>query len=195
MTLCLDHSQPHAITRKSFKISLTPLCLFPHLLKVLISEGLGRFAQDPSFIEATKAELADACDMTIEEMEHAANNILNSNTTTNTTSGASSASQHSPNGSLPFHRAAATHRDRAVSLSPGEGGAEAGGGRGYIHGPASIEERQELLAGGRGQEEEEEEEAGGREERHHIGSAVIAGVLQNNSELLENEDMECVTSL
>uniref|UniRef100_M4A9M9 Voltage-dependent L-type calcium channel subunit alpha n=1 Tax=Xiphophorus maculatus TaxID=8083 RepID=M4A9M9_XIPMA len=56
---------------------------------VLISEGLGHFAQDPSFIEATKAELADACDMTIEEMEQAASNILNGNT-------------HSPNGSLPF---------------------------------------------------------------------------------------------
>uniref|UniRef100_A0A8D3D245 Voltage-dependent L-type calcium channel subunit alpha n=1 Tax=Scophthalmus maximus TaxID=52904 RepID=A0A8D3D245_SCOMX len=53
---------------------------------VLISEGLGQFAQDPSFIEATKAELADACDMTIEEMEHAANNILNGNSTTNATS-------------------------------------------------------------------------------------------------------------
>uniref|UniRef100_A0A8C2ZCH9 Voltage-dependent L-type calcium channel subunit alpha n=1 Tax=Cyclopterus lumpus TaxID=8103 RepID=A0A8C2ZCH9_CYCLU len=50
---------------------------------VLISEGLGHFAQDPSFIEVTKAELADACDMTIEEMEHAANNILNGNTATN----------------------------------------------------------------------------------------------------------------
>uniref|UniRef100_A0A096MGR8 Voltage-dependent L-type calcium channel subunit alpha n=1 Tax=Poecilia formosa TaxID=48698 RepID=A0A096MGR8_POEFO len=50
---------------------------------VLISEGLGHFAQDPSFIEATKAELADACDMTIEEMEHAASNILNGNTATN----------------------------------------------------------------------------------------------------------------
>uniref|UniRef100_A0A3P8VIU5 Voltage-dependent L-type calcium channel subunit alpha n=1 Tax=Cynoglossus semilaevis TaxID=244447 RepID=A0A3P8VIU5_CYNSE len=49
---------------------------------VLISEGLGQFAQDPSFIEATKAELADACDMTIEEMEQAANNILNGNGTT-----------------------------------------------------------------------------------------------------------------
>uniref|UniRef100_H2UWT8 Voltage-dependent L-type calcium channel subunit alpha n=1 Tax=Takifugu rubripes TaxID=31033 RepID=H2UWT8_TAKRU len=44
---------------------------------VLISEGLGEFAQDPSFIEVTKAELADACEMTIEEMEQAANNILN----------------------------------------------------------------------------------------------------------------------
>uniref|UniRef100_A0A3Q2E1B9 Voltage-dependent L-type calcium channel subunit alpha n=1 Tax=Cyprinodon variegatus TaxID=28743 RepID=A0A3Q2E1B9_CYPVA len=50
---------------------------------VLISEGLGHFAQDPSFIEATKAELADACDMTIEEMEHAASNIINGNTATN----------------------------------------------------------------------------------------------------------------
>uniref|UniRef100_A0A665WSB5 Voltage-dependent L-type calcium channel subunit alpha n=1 Tax=Echeneis naucrates TaxID=173247 RepID=A0A665WSB5_ECHNA len=47
---------------------LTPI-LLPR--PVLISEGLGHFAQDPSFIEATKAELADACDMTIEEMEHA----------------------------------------------------------------------------------------------------------------------------
>uniref|UniRef100_A0A8D3D7C2 Voltage-dependent L-type calcium channel subunit alpha n=1 Tax=Scophthalmus maximus TaxID=52904 RepID=A0A8D3D7C2_SCOMX len=85
------------------------------LPSVLISEGLGQFAQDPSFIEATKAELADACDMTIEEMEHAANNILNGNSTTNATSSTSSNSQNSPNGNLlPFHTAAAaeTHRDR-----------------------------------------------------------------------------------
>uniref|UniRef100_A0AAY4EXU7 Voltage-dependent L-type calcium channel subunit alpha n=1 Tax=Denticeps clupeoides TaxID=299321 RepID=A0AAY4EXU7_9TELE len=58
---------------------------------VLISEGLGRYARDPSFIEVTKHELADACDMTIEEMENAADNILNGNT------------QPSPNGNLlPF---------------------------------------------------------------------------------------------
>ncbi|XP_021567338.1 voltage-dependent L-type calcium channel subunit alpha-1C [Carlito syrichta] len=43
---------------------------------VLISEGLGQFAQDPKFIEVTTQELADACDMTIEEMESAADNIL-----------------------------------------------------------------------------------------------------------------------
>ncbi|KAM3859014.1 voltage-dependent L-type calcium channel subunit alpha-1C-like [Diretmus argenteus] len=92
---------------------------------VLISEGLGRFAQDPSFIEVTKAELADACDMTIEEMEHAADNILNGNTTTNTTSNTSSTSQHSPNGNLlPYHTAAATHRDRVDSLSTSEGEGE-----------------------------------------------------------------------
>ncbi|MGH0116584.1 UNVERIFIED_CONTAM: hypothetical protein FKN15_014784 [Acipenser sinensis] len=58
---------------------------------VLISEGLGRYAHDPTFIEVTKQEIADACDMTIEEMENAADNILNGN------------SQPSPNGNLlPF---------------------------------------------------------------------------------------------
>uniref|UniRef100_A0A8C2UD64 Voltage-dependent L-type calcium channel subunit alpha n=1 Tax=Coturnix japonica TaxID=93934 RepID=A0A8C2UD64_COTJA len=58
---------------------------------VLISEGLVQFAQDPKFIEVTTQELADACDMTIEEMENAADNILNGN------------SKQSPNGNLlPF---------------------------------------------------------------------------------------------
>ncbi|XP_075886257.1 voltage-dependent L-type calcium channel subunit alpha-1C [Nelusetta ayraudi] len=179
---------------------------------VLISEGLGHFAQDPSFIEVTKAELADACDMTIEEMEHAANNILNGNAAANAAPGTSSAPQHSPNGNLvPFHAAAAAlHRDQAV----GEGGEEAGGSRGSIHGPSSVEERQVLLAGGRGQDEEEEEEREDEEEeeeerqrgeaeadeegRGHRGSAavvVVGGARQRNSGLLEDEDMECVTSL
>ncbi|KAF1372356.1 hypothetical protein PFLUV_G00264410 [Perca fluviatilis] len=158
---------------------------------VLISEGLGHFAQDPSFIEATKAELADACDMTIEEMEHAANNILNGNAATNATSCTSSTSQHSPNGNLlPFHTAAATHRDQVVS----EGGEEARGSRGSVHEPSSVEERQELLAGGRGREEEEEE-AVGREEGQHRSLVVIGGAQHRNSGLLEDEDMECVTSL
>ncbi|MGH0156990.1 UNVERIFIED_CONTAM: hypothetical protein FKN15_032771 [Acipenser sinensis] len=58
---------------------------------VLISEGLGRYAHDPTLIEVTKQEIADACDMTIEEMENAADSILNGN------------SQPSPNGNLlPF---------------------------------------------------------------------------------------------
>uniref|UniRef100_A0A3Q2V3E2 Voltage-dependent L-type calcium channel subunit alpha n=1 Tax=Haplochromis burtoni TaxID=8153 RepID=A0A3Q2V3E2_HAPBU len=42
----------------------------------------------------TLSELADACDMTIEEMEHAANNILNGTSPTNATSSTSSTSQH-----------------------------------------------------------------------------------------------------
>ncbi|XP_012394726.1 voltage-dependent L-type calcium channel subunit alpha-1C isoform X7 [Orcinus orca] len=55
---------------------------------VLISEGLGQFAQDPRFLKATTQELADACDMTIEEMESAADNIL------------SGGARQSPNGTL-----------------------------------------------------------------------------------------------
>ncbi|XP_061274362.1 voltage-dependent L-type calcium channel subunit alpha-1C isoform X5 [Bos javanicus] len=55
---------------------------------VLISEGLGQFAQDPRFLEATTQELADACDMTIEEMESAADDIL------------SGGAGQSPNGTL-----------------------------------------------------------------------------------------------
>ncbi|XP_037098583.1 voltage-dependent L-type calcium channel subunit alpha-1C isoform X6 [Syngnathus acus] len=156
---------------------------------VLISEGLGQFAQDPSFIEATKAELADACDMTIEEMEHAASNILNGNTsvaaTASDAAAAPAASQHSPNGNLlPFLR----DRDHG-----GEDGGEAGGNRGSVHGPSSVEERQELLAEEREQEEEEEEEedVGGREEGPHRSSSVMS----RTSVLLEDEDMECVTSL
>uniref|UniRef100_A0A8C5Y809 Voltage-dependent L-type calcium channel subunit alpha n=1 Tax=Microcebus murinus TaxID=30608 RepID=A0A8C5Y809_MICMU len=43
---------------------------------VLISEGLGQFAQDPKFLEVATQELADACDLTLEEMESAADNIL-----------------------------------------------------------------------------------------------------------------------
>ncbi|XP_032894259.1 voltage-dependent L-type calcium channel subunit alpha-1C [Amblyraja radiata] len=58
---------------------------------VLISEGLGRYARDPKFVEATAHEIADACDMTIEEMDSAADNLLNGNTNA------------SPNGNLlPF---------------------------------------------------------------------------------------------
>ncbi|MEE6478011.1 hypothetical protein FKM82_011712 [Ascaphus truei] len=44
---------------------------------VLISEGLAQFAQDPRFLQVATHELADACDMTIEEMESAADLFLN----------------------------------------------------------------------------------------------------------------------
>uniref|UniRef100_A0A674EW28 Voltage-dependent L-type calcium channel subunit alpha n=1 Tax=Salmo trutta TaxID=8032 RepID=A0A674EW28_SALTR len=43
---------------------------------VLISEGLGRYAMDPKFVAATKHEIADACEMTIDEMESAASQLL-----------------------------------------------------------------------------------------------------------------------
>ena len=44
---------------------------------MLISEGLGRYAKDPKFVAATKHEIADACEMTIDEMESAASHLLN----------------------------------------------------------------------------------------------------------------------
>lgn len=43
----------------------------------MISEGLGRYAKDPKFVSATKHEIADACEMTIDEMESAASHLLN----------------------------------------------------------------------------------------------------------------------
>uniref|UniRef100_UPI00398F61F7 voltage-dependent L-type calcium channel subunit alpha-1D n=1 Tax=Pristiophorus japonicus TaxID=55135 RepID=UPI00398F61F7 len=52
---------------------------------VLISEGLGQYAKDPKFVSVTKHELADACDMTIDEMESAASNLLNGNLQNGTT--------------------------------------------------------------------------------------------------------------
>ncbi|KAM7115270.1 voltage-dependent L-type calcium channel subunit alpha-1C isoform 15-T15 [Molossus nigricans] len=78
---------------------------------VLISEGLGQFAQDPKFIEVTTQELADACDMTIEEMENAADNILSGGT------------QQSPNGTLlPFVNC----RDRGQDRAGGDEGGPCG---------------------------------------------------------------------
>lgn len=44
---------------------------------MLISEGLGKYARDPKFVSVTKHEIADACEMTIDEMESAASNLLN----------------------------------------------------------------------------------------------------------------------
>ncbi|XP_039206587.1 voltage-dependent L-type calcium channel subunit alpha-1F isoform X1 [Crotalus tigris] len=43
---------------------------------VLISEGLGLYAQDPNFVAFTKREIADACHMTLDEMESAATHLL-----------------------------------------------------------------------------------------------------------------------
>ncbi|XP_045066415.1 voltage-dependent L-type calcium channel subunit alpha-1C isoform X2 [Coregonus clupeaformis] len=150
---------------------------------VLISEGLGHFAQDPSFIEVTKQELADACDMTIEEMENAADNILNGN------------SQPSPNGNLlPYMHC---NRDHAASQEPGLSLSE---GPGAVLGATAPGEMEELLGathlGQHGDPEDEEGlEVVGEEEEHTGDVEVVVEVGQRNSDLLEDEDMECVTSL
>jgi len=117
--------------------------------QVLISEGLGRYAQDPTFIQLAKQELADACDMTMEEMENAADNILNANAPPNA------------NGNLlPFIQCRDTGSQEsrcshALGLSTATGS-------------------DELL---------------GAELEHSEGAG------QRNSTLLEDDDMECVTSL
>ncbi|KAG5836462.1 hypothetical protein ANANG_G00255010 [Anguilla anguilla] len=43
---------------------------------VLISEGLGLYAKDPKFVAFAKREIADACDMTLDEMENVASDML-----------------------------------------------------------------------------------------------------------------------
>ncbi|XP_013884443.1 voltage-dependent L-type calcium channel subunit alpha-1F isoform X2 [Austrofundulus limnaeus] len=45
---------------------------------VLISEGLGLYARDPKFVAFAKREIADACHMTVDEMESAASDLLSS---------------------------------------------------------------------------------------------------------------------
>lgn len=53
---------------------ITDSLFFP--LQVLISEGLGLYARDPKFVAFAKREIADACHMTVDEMESAANDLL-----------------------------------------------------------------------------------------------------------------------
>uniref|UniRef100_A0A3Q2C7H1 Voltage-dependent L-type calcium channel subunit alpha n=1 Tax=Cyprinodon variegatus TaxID=28743 RepID=A0A3Q2C7H1_CYPVA len=62
---------------------------------VLISEGLGKYARDPKFVTAAKHEIADACEMTIDEMESAASNLLNGSMGNGSTAGTGNASSDS----------------------------------------------------------------------------------------------------
>ncbi|XP_055079120.1 voltage-dependent L-type calcium channel subunit alpha-1D [Periophthalmus magnuspinnatus] len=65
---------------------------------VLISEGLGIYARDPNFVSAAQQEIADVCELTIDEMESAASALLNG-TMANGTTGASGSSSVSGGGS------------------------------------------------------------------------------------------------
>uniref|UniRef100_A0A8D3ATU1 Voltage-dependent L-type calcium channel subunit alpha n=1 Tax=Scophthalmus maximus TaxID=52904 RepID=A0A8D3ATU1_SCOMX len=73
---------------------------------VLISEGLGKYAKDPKFVSATKHEIADACEMTIDEMESAASNLLNGSKGSDTNGGTENVS--------PDTQATAHLRDRSI---------------------------------------------------------------------------------
>ncbi|XP_014846136.1 PREDICTED: voltage-dependent L-type calcium channel subunit alpha-1D isoform X3 [Poecilia mexicana] len=63
---------------------------------VLISEGLGKYARDPKFVTAAKHEIADACEMTIDEMESAASNLLNGSMGNGEVAGTESVGSDSP---------------------------------------------------------------------------------------------------
>lgn len=65
---------------------------FTSCSQVLISEGLGKYARDPKFVSATKHEIADACEMTIDEMDSAASNLLNGSMDNGNTGGTGSVS-------------------------------------------------------------------------------------------------------
>lgn len=54
--------------------------------QVLISEGLGLYARDPKFVAFAKREIADACHMTVDEMESAASDLLGSHSFLSNTS-------------------------------------------------------------------------------------------------------------
>lgn len=56
---------------------------------------MGKYAQDPKFVSATKHEIADACEMTIDEMESAASNLLNGSMGNGSTGGAANAGSKS----------------------------------------------------------------------------------------------------
>uniref|UniRef100_A0A668A433 Voltage-dependent L-type calcium channel subunit alpha n=1 Tax=Myripristis murdjan TaxID=586833 RepID=A0A668A433_9TELE len=46
------------------------------LFQILISEGLGVYARDPKFVNFAKREIAEACHMTMDEMESAASDLI-----------------------------------------------------------------------------------------------------------------------
>lgn len=50
--------------------------LVPLHFQILISEGLGVYARDPKFVNFAKREIAEACHMSLDEMESAATDLI-----------------------------------------------------------------------------------------------------------------------
>lgn len=48
----------------------------PFFHQILISEGLGVYARDPKFVTFAKREIAEACHMSLDEMENAAADLI-----------------------------------------------------------------------------------------------------------------------
>uniref|UniRef100_A0A8D3D1S3 Voltage-dependent L-type calcium channel subunit alpha n=1 Tax=Scophthalmus maximus TaxID=52904 RepID=A0A8D3D1S3_SCOMX len=49
---------------------------FSHSCQILISEGLGVYARDPKFVSFAKREIADACHMSLDDIESAAADLI-----------------------------------------------------------------------------------------------------------------------
>lgn len=49
---------------------------FSLLCQILISEGLGIYARDPKFVNFAKREIAEACHMSLDEIESAAADLI-----------------------------------------------------------------------------------------------------------------------
>lgn len=47
-----------------------------YIFQILISEGLGVYARDPKFVTFAKREIAEACHMSLDEMESAAADLI-----------------------------------------------------------------------------------------------------------------------
>ena len=50
--------------------------LCAYLPQILISEGLGLYARDPKFVTFAKREIAEACHMSLDDMESAATDLI-----------------------------------------------------------------------------------------------------------------------
>uniref|UniRef100_A0A8C5FW15 Voltage-dependent L-type calcium channel subunit alpha n=1 Tax=Gadus morhua TaxID=8049 RepID=A0A8C5FW15_GADMO len=69
-------SLPAPRSRLQVHRTLIVLCCDFVLHQILISEGLGHYARDPKFVNFAKREIAEACHMTLDEMENAATDLI-----------------------------------------------------------------------------------------------------------------------
>uniref|UniRef100_A0A3B4C587 Voltage-dependent L-type calcium channel subunit alpha n=2 Tax=Pygocentrus nattereri TaxID=42514 RepID=A0A3B4C587_PYGNA len=76
-----ENDAHYKVFKGRFVVVSTYLNKVSALPQVLISEGLGLYAKDPKFVAFAKREIADACHMTIDEMESAASDLLSRGST------------------------------------------------------------------------------------------------------------------
>uniref|UniRef100_A0A8C5FA66 Voltage-dependent L-type calcium channel subunit alpha n=1 Tax=Gadus morhua TaxID=8049 RepID=A0A8C5FA66_GADMO len=60
----------------SLPVGSRPTGWYPSQSRTYTSEGLGHYARDPKFVNFAKREIAEACHMTLDEMENAATDLI-----------------------------------------------------------------------------------------------------------------------